>query len=422
MQPYQSIRRFCSRCKKKLASINTFESTPPSDDPHTLHNQKLSTWLFIPLLCTLITVLLLYNILAPIQKTFMVQKPSYDQYLDLFSQYSNNLKCPCRKVSVTYTQFLELNYTLISLCSSFLVSDEWIQYLAVPYSHGVLPHDDFRAIDHFVFQALRALCQLTNETIQNGLKNFYHSQYVSADLTAVDLFRQQNEAQIRQFISSSTETFLSSLKLVRQTTQANALLAATQTNYELYIGASYLFDPWRYYPVDYSGCSCAERVSCFAPAVIFRTNRNSISFVVPGFYTGCFVIEALLVSTLQCFYDEQCFNNITYYVNSTSTLNVTALNASMSTTFTPNSTVKEMIDQLMVERWSWNITFAKYFGECEPSQCTYTVGSKNDVIFIVTTVFGLVGGLVTILRIVVPRLVDYLRSRRSDDKAKTGEL
>jgi hypothetical protein len=145
-------------------------------------------------------------------------------------------------------------------------------------------------------------------------------------------------------------------------------------------------------------------------------------FTIPGFLTGCFVIESLLLSSLQCFYDEECFNNVTYFVNTTSTLNVTALNASASTTFTPNSTVKEMIDQLMVERWSWNITFAKYFGECEPSQCTYTVGSKNDAILIVTTVFGLVGGLVTILRIVVPRLVDYLRSRRSDGKAKTGEL
>ena len=72
-------------------------------------------------------------------------------------------------------------------------------------------------------------------------------------------------------------------------------------------------------------------------------------FTIPGFLTGCFVIESLLLSSLQCFYDEQCFNNVTYYVNPTLSLNATALNASASTTFTPNSTVKEMIDQLMVE-------------------------------------------------------------------------
>ena len=421
MKLHQPIRQFFSKYAKKFTEFNTFQSVPPSHDPHTLRNQKLSTWLFILLLGTLIISLVVYNVLVSIRQTFTVEQPSYTQYVDLSSKYPNNLQCPCTRVSVKYDRFLALNYTLISMCSTFLVSDQWIEYLTGPYLRGGLCHDDFHAVSYLAFQALRVLCQLTNETIQNSLTSFYDSQYVSADLTSAYLFQQQNEAKIRQFISSSTETFLSSLSLIRQTTQANALFAATQTNYDTYTNGMHLLYLRDFFPVDYSGCSCSKTASCFAPAVMYTANRNTILFGVPGFYTGCFIVESLLISTLECFYDELCLNNVTYYVNSTLPLNVTALNASMSTRFKPNSTVKEMLDELMVEEWVWNITFAKYFDACEPSQCTYTIASKNDAIFIVTTVLGLVGGLVTILRIMVPRLIEYLRSQRSHVEAKKGE-
>ena len=81
-----------------------------------------------------------------------------------------------------------------------------------------------------------------------------------------------------------------------------------------------------------------------------------------------------------------------------------------------------MMNDLMVEQWNSSITFAKYYDECKPSECSYTIGSRNDAIFIATTVFGLVGGLVTILRIIVPRLIDYIRRKKSHEKTKTGEL
>jgi hypothetical protein len=279
---------------------------------------------------------------------------------------------------------------------------------------------DFRAISHYSFQGLRSFCQLTEETIENSLGSFYSNQYVSAYLTPSDLFRQQNEAQIQQFISSTIKIFLSALSLIRETTQANALLSVTRGNMYLFHHPSSL--SLLSHSVQYHGCSCAETVSCFTPAVIYEFQNNITWFTVPSFYSGCFIIEALLFSNFQCFHDEQCFNNLTLYVDSTLKLNATILNASLSTKFTANSTVREMIDELMVEQWKWNITFAKYYDECEPNQCTYTIGSRNDVLFIVTTVFGLVGGLVTILRIIVPRLIDYMRSKRGDDKTETGEF
>ena len=419
MQLYRRLRQLCARCANQIKDTNTFESVPPSDDSSVLKNQKISTWLFIFLLISSVAVLLFYNALVPVQKTFTVQQPTYDKYLTLFSKYPNELQCPCKTVSVIYDRFIQVNYSLHYICSSFLVSEQWAKKVSVKYFGSAYRHDDFRATSDFAFQGLRSFCQLTEETLQNSLSSFYSNQYVSAYLTPSDLFRQQNEAHIQQFISSTIKIFLSALSLIRETTQANAQLSGMQTNYDAYMWGGYtpLF-----YGVEYSGCSCTETVSCVAPSVVYNKNRNSVLFTVPGFYSGCFIIEALLFSNFQCFHDEQCFNNLTFYVDSTLKLNATILNASLSTKFTANSTVREMVDKLMVEQWKWNITFAKYYDECEPSQCTYTIGSRNGVLFIVTTVFGLVGGLVTILRIIVPRLIDYMRSKRGDDKTETGEF
>ena len=402
--------------------MNTFESVPPSDDSSVLKNQKISTWLFIFLLISSVAVLLFYNALVPVQKTFTVQQPTYDKYLTLFSKYPNELQCPCKTVSVIYDRFIQVNYSLHYICSSFLVSEQWIKYLARLENQGPFffyPFD-FRAISKYSFQGLRSFCQLTKETIENSLRSFYSNQYVSAYLTPSDLFRQQNEAQIHEFISSTIKIFLSALSVIRETTQANALVSVTRGNMYLYHHPNSL--TLLSGSMQHHGCSCAETVSCFTPAVIYEFQNNITWFTVPSFYSGCFIIEALLFSNFQCFHDEQCFNNLTLYVDSTLKLNATILNASLSTKFTANSTVREMIDKLMVEQWKWNITFAKYYDECEPSQCTYTIGSRNGVLFIVTTVFGLVGGLVTILRIIVPRLIDYMRSKRGDDKTETGEF
>ena len=411
-----------NKLKTEFHRLNTFASVPPSKDPLSLKNQKISTWLFILLLTISIAVLLFYSIFIPVQKTVTVKQPTYDQYLTLYSKYLNNLQCPCKTVSVTYERFLQLNYTLHHICSSFLVSEQWIRYLVRSGDLGGLHPLDFRVIGRYAFQALRSFCQLTDEIIQMSLSGFYETQYVSAYLTASDLFRRQNEAQAEQFKSSTSKAFASSLLLIRQTTQANALMTATQANFFLYFESSNTAGIS--FPIMYFGCSCAETALCFRPAGMFMhdTVRFIRLFAVPGFYGGCYIIESLLVSSFQCFYDKQCFDNLTYLTNSTLQINVTVLNASLSNKFSVNSTVGDMIDALMVEQWNLSIAFAKYYAECEPKECSYTIGSRNDAIYIVITMFGLVGGLVTVLRMIVPRLIDYIRRKRSDEKEETGEL
>jgi hypothetical protein len=51
-----------------------------------------------------------------------------------------------------------------------------------------------------------------------------------------------------------------------------------------------------------------------------------------------------------------------------------------------------------------------YYNQCYPIQCTYSYIGKNDF----TTVIGLIGGLSTILKFVIPQIIKiYLKFRKN---------
>jgi hypothetical protein len=89
-------------------------------------------------------------------------------------------------------------------------------------------------------------------------------------------------------------------------------------------------------------------------------------------------------------------------------MNVTPLDASLLNVYYANSTIKELIDKMMIEQWHATTVFENYYNECQPIQCIYTFETKNDVIYILTTMFGIAGGLVTVLELVVPRFVNII--------------
>jgi hypothetical protein len=65
--------------------------------------------------------------------------------------------------------------------------------------------------------------------------------------------------------------------------------------------------------------------------------------------------------------------------------------------------------------------YESYYNECQPTQCTYRIETRNDLIYIVTTLFGIVGGLITVLKLVVPRLVKLVRKKRELPGPATGK-
>ncbi|CAF0766233.1 unnamed protein product [Adineta steineri] len=230
---------------------------------------------------------------------------------------------------------------------------------------------------------------------------FYSSQYVSASVTPLQVFQSQTQAFVSQFKSSITHDFLLSLSTIRTTTQSNNLLAAQFTNYYLYTQSNnYVTSRSELY----GNCSCASSATCAYESPIYDSSNN-VLFTVPSIYIGCYIIEALLQSNLQCFYNETCINKIQSYFTYYLSMNLTTLDASLLVQFGMNSTIQELVDNLMVEEWNNATIYDGYYNECQPSKCSYSYQGKNDVIYIITTVIGLVGGLITVLKLIVPQVV-----------------
>ncbi|CAF1091727.1 unnamed protein product [Adineta steineri] len=388
-------------------NLNLFPSVPPAINEHQLRTQRISTRLFISLLIISLSILLLYTSLINITETVNVKAPSIIKYEELYNSYSETLTCECTQISINYEKFIQIQYTLHQVCHSDFVTQTWFNYLATSPGHGTSFYDTFRLTGTFTFQALYTLCVLVDETILNRLSQFYSSQYVSAYVTPSNVFQLQTKSFISQFISSTTNEFLLSLAMIRKTTQSNALLSAQFTNYRFYHNEN---DNNLVTESSWDGdCMCSSSATCISQYAVINYPSFTKVFPLPGLYTGCYIIESLLQSSLQCFYDQACIDNLLLYLGSSTIINVTALDISLSTLFLENSTITDILDQLMVEEWNSSSIYEDYYSECQPSGCSYTVTSKNSVIYIVTTLIGLVGGLITVMKLMVPILVNFVR-------------
>jgi len=76
----------------------------------------------------------------------------------------------------------------------------------------------------------------------------------------------------------------------------------------------------------------------------------------------------------------------------------------------------------MVEKWNLSTMYDEYYNECAPIECMYTEKSRNSVLYIVTTLIGLVGGLVTVLKMIAPLIVKLVRRKQTHATIETGMI
>jgi hypothetical protein len=416
------VSAFWQGTKSFFQNLNLFPSAPPTTDEYELRNERISTRLFIILLTIILTVLLLYTSLATVTKTVNVETPTLAQYSKLYATYPQTLTCPCTTISINYGKFLHVEYSFHQVCSSVFVTENWISYLAAANAHKSLYTDDFRASGTFTFQALSAFCDLINRTISDSLTVFYSSQYVSAYVTPSELFQSQAQSLFLQFISTTTNEFLLSVDMIRDITQSNALLSGLFSNYVVSLPGGHV-DTFTY-PKDYGDCTCSFSAKCVEQFSIYNnvTVDYIVLFTVPGLYFGCYFVESLFQSTLECFYNQTCIRELQSYLLLSSSMNLTALDSSLPSQYFINSTIEELLDHLMVEQWNSSQFYDNYYNECQPAQCTYTHQAKNGIIYIVTALIGLLGGLITVLKLIVPRLVKFIRNKIGLRRLENGKI
>ena len=107
---------------------------------------------------------------------------------------------------------------------------------------------------------------------------------------------------------------------------------------------------------------------------------------------------------------------MSYFTQNIVRANDIVLDSSAASRFNTTSTVGELVEELMVENWTHSIIYENYFSACQPTHCSYTIKTRNSAATVIITVTSLLGGLTSVLEIVIPyfvRFVTYVIRRRN---------
>jgi hypothetical protein len=187
------------------------------------------------------------------------------------------------------------------------------------------------------------------------------------------------------------------LDYVRQIAQGNGIVSSISSNWHfLSLNTTKhdhsLWSESRSY--NDGNCSCGINGTCTSPAFIDEWR-------VPGFLVGCYPLEALLQSTLECLYNVECIEKLKtmyYRMNiTTRPLNLTRSN--------PYATVQSLVNELLIDRWETNVVYERYYAACKPFSCSYSTTERANLLYIISTIVSLFGGLSVVFKLITPTIV-----------------
>lgn len=172
-------------------------------------------------------------------------------------------------------------------------------------------------------------------------------------------------------------------------------------------------------------CACTDFASChmsagFYDIVTFDNSGGVFDQValppresIPGWYTGCWPVETLLLSTLENFYNQTALNRIVYYFNSSSAAEdlFIALNTSQNSSFDASNTIEELVAELFIETWTKELNYTAYFHQCQSEICTFNINERASFLYIVTSLLGLYGGMSVVLLFATPYVVTFIMKK-----------
>ncbi|CAF4078874.1 unnamed protein product [Rotaria sordida] len=171
-------------------------------------------------------------------------------------------------------------------------------------------------------------------------------------------------------------------------------------------------------PRQFGNCNCRTSSNCRQLSSM-RSKNGTVLFIIPGFYVGCLSGQALIQSTMECFYNQSCIDQIQSHIYYQQVpLNVTPLIILESSRYPPETAIEEMLKNLFVEQWDSQTYFEQYYHQCQPTYCQYQYIQRYSVSSI-TKLTGLVGGLNLAFRLTTPILItSFLHIKRKLFKTK----
>ncbi len=373
--------------------------TKPIPGQDEMHVQRQSTRVYILLLSLSLVIIVAYTSLSYQSNDYEVEISSLDVLQNLQERYGSNVvKCPCTQLSFAHSTYVQVEPVFHNLCSSDFISTSWLNTLfeRFEYAYKTSPGQlNFHQTAFAHFQAMLILCDFAKTAVNDARDLFLNTSVVSAQMPDLNLFDKQTNSILLDFQSVLPNNLLHTLQMFLGLTQGSGFISAYITNGNFIlrdtVTRSYVYVK----PQWHGKCNCATSTTCVGPTIPF----------IPGLVVGCLPLESFLQSTLECFYDQSCTDNISSYVNTTNRLK--ALNITGSR-FASNVLGNTIVEQMFIESWSRNVSYEKYFQQCQPTKCSYILIERYNILFAVTTATGLYGGMTIFLKLVVPFAMSQL--------------
>jgi hypothetical protein len=384
-----------------IIHYNIFQSNSPLINQDEIGRQRISTILFVILLGISFVILSVYTALEQVTTTISIDQPDYKTYHQLYLKYSDGLSCSCTNISIEQGTFIQIQPKFHPICTSDFVSSMFLNQL-LSTTQVPLPYGYIR------FQFLGSICRLANASISESIVTLKKSHFVLREVLSINLFNQSIHEMIDQYTKTVINSFVLSLSFIRHMTFGNKLMSGLSPNNIILVmpfGQTFVTHYFTSFYQDQ--CDCMIE-SCTEPIVI--QSPDGKPFVVPGLYWGCYAIDFILKSDLQCFYDLNCTRSYLGPYNLSREFHISILDPS-TTRFPVFTSIDTLIKNLFVENWTISISHVDYFNQCKPSTCSYRIETKNSLLTILTITIGFLGGIQVVLRFLSPKMVEFIYQR-----------
>lgn len=360
-----------------------------------------------------------YYIFSTRTRTIVVENPSVETFENLYEKYLDSVRCDCSQLSVLQKDFIDIRYELHQICSSQFLADEWKMNFYYS-SRRNLFLTDFMPYAGSYFQMLGSFCFLINQTITDSIRLFQETVFISNQILPRWQFDETMRATIDIFIQTTKSDFIQFFSIIRNSTTANQLLAATSLNGEIQIQpggrTSSTTRTYLYINTIQSGpsigvCKCTRGGPLCGQHVRHNETWQQYQSDLQGQYVGCLVMDAVLISSLECWYSRSCVNKVVRWLNEDGLLQpytVIPLNNQLTSHFTPNTSIDSIMRELFIEQWIQNVSYSNFFDKCAPRACQYSIEDSYEIFYIILALVGIYGGLNKALKLIVPLFVNII--------------
>lgn len=285
------------------------------------------------------------------------------------------------------------------ICSSSFLSPNYLEtlfgdnLLVVPESTSF--KRQFLAAQLFL---LSSYCSLCIQTVNDSISLFLSQHIITAQALTATQFNEQINGSVHRFFLDLSLSLRHSLDYFQSTIHGNAIMSTYVSNWRFVPSSKTDSMTIRTRPVWYGNCSCASWKQCLVPMMI-----DNVTF--EGLSLGCLPASVLLQSTLECLYNQICVDTLHHALFANANISTLPMSMVISSRFPQNTSVGLLFDALFIEEWFEQSDYETFFRTCRVLTCTYTYIQQPDMLYVVTTIIGLIGGLNVVFRLTCPVLI-----------------